>query len=138
MVLISKETYLEHTVDFCLVVLLVLLVSQYEVENLLNHAQTGVENDVAKLWTPENAFLHVIEGYVLKAEDFLSVVVRDRSSLHPSNLHLHYILKKAASYEIIVLALKRTVLALKSDNLIVKVIDVVLNLVTDRGSSSSL
>ena len=49
MVLISKETYLEHTVDFCLVVLLVLLVSQYEVENLLNHAQTGVENDVAKL-----------------------------------------------------------------------------------------
>ena len=138
MVLISKETYLEHAVDFCLVVLLVLLVSQYEVENLLNHAQTGVENDVAKLWTPENAFLHIIEGYVLKAEDFLSVVVRDCSSLHPSNLHLHYILKEAASYEIIVLALKRTVLALKSDNLIVKVIDVVLNLVTDRGSRSSL
>lgn len=138
MVLIGEETYLEHAVDICLVVLLVLLVSQYEVENLLYHAQTGVENDVAKLWTPENAFLHVVERYVLKAENFLSVVVRDCSSLHPSNLHLHDVLEEAASYEIIVLSLKRTVLALKSDYLIVEIINVVLNLVTDRGSSSSL
>ena len=46
---ICIEPDFENTIHSTLVVLLVLLVCQNEVEDLLNHTQTRIENDVAEL-----------------------------------------------------------------------------------------
>lgn len=96
LLLICVESDLKNTIHPTLVVLIILLVGQNEVEDLLNHAQTWVENDVAELWTTEYTFFHVFEWNVLEAKYFLGVVVRDGGALHPTDFHLHDVLQKAS------------------------------------------
>ena len=116
---ICVETNLENAIHFTLVVRIVLLVSYHEVEDLLDHAQTWVEDDIAELWTAENTLLHVFKRNVLEAEDLLCIVVSDGGALHSADFHLHYVLQKATPNKIIVLALKWAVIAFESNDFIV-------------------
>lgn len=59
-------------------------------------------------------------------------MVRDGGALHPTDFHLHYVLQKAAPNKIVVLALKRAVIALESDYLVVEIVYVVKDIVTQR------
>ena len=96
LLLVCIESDLENTIHFNLVVNLILLVSHNEVEDLLNHAEAWIENDVTELWTAKNTFFHVLERNVLEAEYLLGVVVCNGGALHPTDFHLHDVLQKTA------------------------------------------
>ena len=65
-------------------------------------------------------------------------MVGNCSTLHPTNFHLHYILKKASSNKIIEFSLERRVMASELDYLVVKIINIVFDLVPQRSSCTCL
>ena len=65
-------------------------------------------------------------------------MVGNRSTLHLSNLHLHDVLQKSTSNQVVVLALKGRVQPFKLHDAVVEVVNVIKNIVTKWGSRSRL
>ncbi len=63
-------------------------------------------------------------------------MIRDSRTLHLTNLHLHNVLQKASSNQVIKLSLETRVCALELNNIVVKVIYVVFDIIPDWRSGS--